>query len=389
MTRADSRRRRCGVSAPSVSPDELTEWRPPVYEKSDGERNLLIERLRALPLLFGHLSFEAEKQVADAMRKKSVAKGTNLIIEGAQGDYYYTVDQGRFHFIVERERGGKKVAEVVGEAGPGASFGELALLHNAPRAATVRAITDATVYALDVETFRMMLTTAENTKKRKHEDFLDSVPIFKDLNRFEKCQLSDMLVTETYNPGWAIIRQGEVGDRFFLLESGAASCWVDPRLTSALLPSTLDDLDIRNETDNGVGAESKRKCIGEEEAGEGEIEVELPSVPILVKVYEPGDSFGELALLNATSVRQASIFAITRCTLLTIDKATFDRVLGPLRSIFEKRKDVYKKVTKERLLSHRTPRGVTPRGVTARAPTPREASLRKKTREVTESQREG
>jgi CRP-like cAMP-binding protein len=53
----------------------------------------------------------------------------------------------------------------------------------------------------------------------------------------------------------------------------------------------------------------------------------------VVKEYtEPGSYFGELALLDPTAKRQATIQAGNAgCTLLLLDKETFDRLLGPLQ----------------------------------------------------------
>lgn len=52
---------------------------------------------------------------------------------GETGDNFYIVDQGKFDIFVTRTDG--KTTKVL-EATPGMSFGELALMYNAPRAAT-------------------------------------------------------------------------------------------------------------------------------------------------------------------------------------------------------------------------------------------------------------
>ena len=54
----------------------------------------------------------------------------------------------------------------------GESFGELALLYNAPRAATISAKTDAITFMLDRETFNYIVKDAAANKRNKYEEFL-------------------------------------------------------------------------------------------------------------------------------------------------------------------------------------------------------------------------
>merc|ERR1711959_755002 len=114
----------------------------------------------------------------------------------------------------------------MGALGAGAAFGELALMYNAPRAATVTASSAAKVWGLDRESFQMMLATAENTKKSQYEGFLEKVEILKDLTRYEIAQLSDMLESELYDSGEAIITQGDEGNYFYIIEDGEAKAYI-------------------------------------------------------------------------------------------------------------------------------------------------------------------
>jgi len=60
---------------------------------------------------------------------------------------------------------------------PGEAFGELALLYNAPRAASIKAKTDCTLFALDRETFNHIVKDAARKKREKYEDALKKVAI--------------------------------------------------------------------------------------------------------------------------------------------------------------------------------------------------------------------
>merc|ERR1719161_688194 len=139
------------------------------------------------------------------MFPKDIAIGQEVIKQGDEGDNFYIVDEGQFDVFVKRSEGD---AFKVLEYSPGACFGELALMYNAPRAATVTATKAGKVWALDRETFQMMLITAENTKKKEYEGFLENVEILGDLTKYELAQLSDMLTVELFASGRPSSRRG-------------------------------------------------------------------------------------------------------------------------------------------------------------------------------------
>lgn len=81
------------------------------------------------------------------MEKVEINPGDNCITQGENGDYFYFVQYGHFDCFVDD----KKVQDYE----PGSGFGELALLYNAPRAATVIAKGNVRVWCVDRTTFRV------------------------------------------------------------------------------------------------------------------------------------------------------------------------------------------------------------------------------------------
>lgn len=67
------------------------------------------------------------------------------------------------------------------------SFGELALLYNMPRAATIQAATDSALWGMDRQTFRRILLKSAFKKRKMYETLLESVPMLKALQVLLKC----------------------------------------------------------------------------------------------------------------------------------------------------------------------------------------------------------
>jgi cAMP-dependent protein kinase regulator len=81
---------------------------------------------------------------------------------------------------------------------PGEAFGELALLYNAPRAATIIAKTPVKLWQLDRNTFNHIVKDASKKKREQYEDFLDSVQILKHIDHYEVAKLCDVINEQTF-----------------------------------------------------------------------------------------------------------------------------------------------------------------------------------------------
>lgn len=82
---------------------------------------------------------------------------------------------------------GESEAKTVATYDGNGSFGELALMYNMPRAATVQAEADGSLWAMDRLTFRKIILKNAYKKRQIYEALIDSVPILKTL---EVCKLN-------------------------------------------------------------------------------------------------------------------------------------------------------------------------------------------------------
>ena len=106
------------------------------------ERELAL--LRGVPML-APLTMTVLEQVAGEVTEISYADGESIIREGEVGDRFYILASGRTSV--------RAAGEERPELGPGDSFGEIALVRNVPRTASVVAIGPVNVFVLDRDAF--------------------------------------------------------------------------------------------------------------------------------------------------------------------------------------------------------------------------------------------
>jgi len=104
------------------------------------------------------------------MDEKRAKPGDVIINQGEEGDNLYVVESGVLSCT--KLFPGKSEPTFLKKFQPGDSFGELALLYNAPRAATITADTDALLWSLDRNTFNHIVKDASMKKREKYETFL-------------------------------------------------------------------------------------------------------------------------------------------------------------------------------------------------------------------------
>jgi len=263
----------------SVSAEAYGEWNkkqafvPPVIEKTAEQK----ERLKAVlssSFMFSSLDDHEFNIIIGAMKEVNVATGERIIHQKDDGDTLFVIESGEFECLIKNyEDGTEKVVKV---CGPNDVFGELALLYNAPRAASVESKTTSIVWQLDRQTFNYIVKETAQNKRARYDTFLQKVPLLSDMDSYERSQLADALRVQTVADGATIVTQGEMGNTFYIIEEGAAV-------------AMKDGVNVMN--------------------------------------YTVGDYFGELALIK-NQARAATVLAQGATKLLSIDSLTFQRLLN-------------------------------------------------------------
>ena len=245
--------------------------------------------------LFGNLEQKDLEVVINAMEEKVFKKGENIITQGEKGDCLYFVEEGKLNCYKKFQ--GEETPKLVKEYQTGDAFGELALLYNAPRAATITVESDKVItWVLDRETFNHIVKGAAQKKREKYENFLKNVEILSTIEPYELMQISDALKTASFKKGDYIIKEGEMGDVFYILEEGECEA------TKTLEPGKPDTV---------------------------------------IKEYKVGDYFGERALIKGEP-RAANIIAKSETVkVISLDRISFKRLLGPIEEILKRNIDKY------------------------------------------------
>ena len=127
-----------------------------------------------------------------------------------EGNTFYIVEEGHCDISVTNVG---KVMDIDGGEGRD-FFGELALLYDAPRAATVTATTPVKAWGLDRTTFKSIMQDAASKQSALYRSFLEQVPILSSLNTYERLTIADAMKSQTFSAGEDIIVEGTVSTSF-------------------------------------------------------------------------------------------------------------------------------------------------------------------------------
>ena len=211
-------------------------------------------------------------ELASCMSRQSCAEGEVVVSQGdrAEPQYFYIVQSGAFQ--ASSIDVGSAERKVLATYGAGGYFGELALLRNTPRAATVACTAAGEVWRLGRAAFR------RGVIGRSLREAAEKIAFLRPLAPEVLDQIVDAMFEVPCTVGEVVIRQGDPGGNLYLVEDGA-------------FEASLRELDDK-----------------------------------VVMRYEHGACFGERALLH-NAPRAATVTCVADGRLWAIDRLNFRKVI--------------------------------------------------------------
>jgi cGMP-dependent protein kinase len=217
--------------------------------------------------IFNSIDLSGQLKIIKKVKSYEVPPKEIIFEEGQPGSCFFVVSSGRLEVSVGNER------RILG---PGKSFGELALIDDRPRKATVRTVDSCILWGLDRFTFMKALKRIRVSDYEENKKFINSVNIFNILTSAQKEAILGALVTQRWNSGQIVIKEGDNIDMLYIIKEGFAVC----------NPDRSDSFEIHK-----------------------------------------GDYFGEQALMYQTPQHQ-TIIAATDLVLISIGRKSLSQVLG-------------------------------------------------------------
>jgi CRP-like cAMP-binding protein len=235
--------------------------------------------------LFSKLAREPFAAVVEALEVRHRSAGELVVEEGEPGASMFALVEGKVVVVRHLESGEKRK---VGELAEGSFFGELALISEGPRLASVLAVQPVVLVELSrarlAEVVRRFPVVGQVVqafyRERMVENLLRSNPVFAPLGSEQKQAVAREFTLREVKPGEVVLQQGQQGDAFYLLLRG--------RCTPYHVPPD-----------------------GREKA--------YPSL-------REGDVFGEISLLLGKPVT-ATVRADVASVVLRLDREAFERLI--------------------------------------------------------------
>ncbi|XP_009318525.1 PREDICTED: cGMP-dependent protein kinase 2 isoform X4 [Pygoscelis adeliae] len=242
--------------------------------KDSSEKKLITNALNKNQFL-KRLEPHQIRDMVECMYERTFQQGSYVIKQGEPGNHIFVLKEGSLEVFQQNK--------LLSSIPVWTAFGELAILYNCTRTASVKAITNVNTWALDREVFQNIMRVTAQTRQEQYRNFLRSVSLLKNLPEDKLTKIMDCLEVEYYHKGDYVIREGEEGNTFFIIAKGKV----------IVTQSTADH-----------------------------------SQPQLIKNLHKGDYFGEKALIS-DDVRSANVIADEyNVECLVIDRETFNQTVG-------------------------------------------------------------
>jgi cGMP-dependent protein kinase len=166
--------------------------------------------------IFNSLNDENRMNLIESMKFFRLTANEVVFEQNQPAMHFFVLASGRLDVIIN--------GRTVNVIKPGEGFGELALLHDTPRSATIKTVEPCSLWAVDRISFREMLQSVNAQNYAENKAFVDSIALFSMLTENQKEALLNSLATHKFSMGQRIVNEGDPGDLFYIIKDGTVSC---------------------------------------------------------------------------------------------------------------------------------------------------------------------
>ena len=235
------------------------------YEKSvlkvqkkhnrNNEDEELIENCLVKHFFMRGLERQARKEIIREMSLVSVKENTFIFKQDGIGSYFYILKQGTVEFFATNDKN-RQIINV------GESFGELALLHGAPRSQNALAVTECLLWVMERRNFRKIVEHITKLNYEENKNFVESIPILANIDNAQKSILCNGLYKETFEAGDYIVREGEQAHCLYIVKDGEVNCSKNGKIVRTLVKGdNFGERSILVESTRSLDVIAKSKCI--------------------------------------------------------------------------------------------------------------------------------
>jgi len=178
----------------------------------NAEQKRFLGKLLQKHFLFAGLEDDERSTVIGFMVPRKASNGDVIFSQGENGDCCYFIQSGAFTVTIDDRS--------VNHLRSKHTFGELAMLYNVKRTATVTCTVEGTLLKMDGHHFRLCMEKLSNKHLQHAMDFLNKDPQFCALKEDDRKRLAASCNVQIYARGEVILREGEKGDWMFVVMEG-------------------------------------------------------------------------------------------------------------------------------------------------------------------------
>jgi len=171
--------------------------------KTEAQRERIQATLEMVDIFSG-LSAALRDRLVKVMKFEEYTAGSVVYMNGDEGSKFFLVDSGEFVAAQESLQ----------------CFGQEALLYPCERDETISCAADGALWYVDRATYQRILKDGNQSRTLELQQLVGTVALFQSLSREERSKLVAALEVRVYEKDNVIIQQGDVGDAFFLIQSG-------------------------------------------------------------------------------------------------------------------------------------------------------------------------